>query len=86
MPSAGITGLGDERKLRVEGQRDVTDEAVKELVSDGTCRSLRNRAEQIPAARSRLGPMSVDVRRQKPLPGIDVTAANLRALSRNLAA
>jgi hypothetical protein len=42
-----VRGLGDERELRVERQRDVPDKATKELVSDSTCRSFGNCAEQV---------------------------------------
>jgi hypothetical protein len=66
--SGGITRLCDERELRVERQGDVTDQAAKELVSDRTGGSLRNGAEQIPAAGSRTGALSLDVRRQEAPP------------------
>ena len=50
---SGSRGLRDERELRVERQRDVTDQAAKELVSDRTRGPLGNGAKQVPAAEPR---------------------------------
>jgi len=68
MLSGRVVGLGDERELRVERQRDVADEAAKELVADGSGGALGDRAEQIPAAEPRSGLIGVDGRWHEPAP------------------
>ena len=70
---AGSDGLRDERELRVERQRDVADKAAKELVSDRTCGSFGNGAEQVPAAEPRAGAVDVYVRHES-LPTFDASA------------
>ena len=64
----GLAGLGDEGELRVERERDVTNEAAKELVADRSRGPLGNRAKQIPAAEARIGLVCVGKRRHDPLP------------------
>ena len=50
-----VRGLCDEGELRAERQRDVTDQAAKELVPDRTRGSLGNGAKQVPAAELHAG-------------------------------
>jgi hypothetical protein len=71
--AVGIARLGDEGELRVERQRDVTDQAAKELVADRARGPFGNDAEQVPAAEARVGLVGVDVKRHDPLPGTDAT-------------
>ena len=66
--AVGLGGLGDEGELRVERERDVTDEAAKELVADRARGPLGDRAKQIPAAETRAGLVCVGERRHDPLP------------------
>jgi hypothetical protein len=46
--SAGVRGLGDERELRVERHREVTDEALEELVADRARGPFGDSAKQVP--------------------------------------
>ena len=69
----GIAGLRDEGELRVERQRDMTDQTAKELVADRARGPFGNGAKQVPAAEARVGLVGVDVKRHDPLPGTDAT-------------
>ena len=62
----GVRGLRDEDELRVERQRDVPDQAAKELVPDHAGGPFRNGAKQIPAAELRLRLTDVGERTQYP--------------------
>ena len=68
MLPARIRGFGDERELRVECDRDVTNQAAKELVAHRTRSSLGNRTQQVPTAESGTPPIGVELRRHEPLP------------------
>jgi hypothetical protein len=61
-----VRGLGDEGELRVERQRDVTDEAAQELVPDRPRGPFGHGAQQLPAAQARSRPLGVDERRHVP--------------------
>ena len=52
------------------GERDVTHQAAKEVVSDRTRGPAGDRAKRVPAVDRRAGPVDVGVRRQGPL-GLD---------------
>ena len=62
----GVRGLGDEGELRVERQRDVTDQPANELVTDRTSGSLGHCAKQIAVADSRATRVDVGRRRHEP--------------------
>ena len=74
MLPARVRCLRDERELRIERQRHVTDQAAEELVPDRTRGSLGNGAEQVPARESRTGEVDVNVRRHEPVPSFDASA------------
>ena len=63
---SGVAGLCDEGELRVERQRDVTDQATQELVPDRTRGPFGDRAKQVPAAKTRIGLVCMDRRRHEP--------------------
>ena len=64
--AVGVGGLGDEGELRVERQRDVADQAAKELVADRARGALGDGAKQVAAAEPRVGLVGVDERRHEP--------------------
>ena len=71
--AVGRARLCDEGELRAERQRYVTDQATQELVTDRTRGPFGHRAQQVPAAKTRIGLVCMDRRRHDPLPGIDAT-------------
>jgi len=64
--AVGLGGLCDEGELRIERERDVTDQAAKELVADRTRCPLGDSAKQVPAAKARIGLVCVGERRHEP--------------------
>ena len=68
-----VGGLCDEGELGPERERDVADQAAKELVSDRTRGALGNGAKQVPAAGPCIAVVDVGERRHVLRPGIDAS-------------
>jgi hypothetical protein len=66
MLSGGVRGLRDEGELRVERERDVTNQATQELVADRAGGALGKGAEQVPVAEPRTGLIGVERGRHEP--------------------
>src|SRR5262249_9619418 len=60
-------------ELGVERERDVTDEAAEELVSDRSRRPLGDRAQQVAPAEPRIGFVDVERGRHQPAPAADAS-------------